>query len=92
MPANFAEIAVQCLSAPLSAAEAAYIAHTVKNMEGFNGSGDKNGLDILPCRRRKTHNKIREDTEMKNIPLYCPKYKQETLIDVKGMNVVACKI
>ena len=31
MPANFAEIAVQCLSAPLSAEEAAYIALFVRN-------------------------------------------------------------
>lgn len=36
MPANFAEIAVQCLSAPLSAAEAVYIAHIVKNIEGIH--------------------------------------------------------
>lgn len=28
---------------------------------------------------------------MKNFPLYCPKCKQETLIDVKGMKVVDCK-
>ena len=53
MPANFAEIAVQRLSAPLSATEAAHIAHTVKNIEGINGYGDKNGLDTFPCLRQK---------------------------------------
>lgn len=46
---------------------------------------------LCPICGRKTHNKIREDTEMKNFPLYCPKCKQETLIDVKGMKVVACE-
>lgn len=31
----------------------------------------------------KARGKIREDTELKNFPLYCPKYKQESLIEVK---------
>lgn len=38
---------------------------------------------FCPVCGRKTHNKIREDTEIKNFPLYCPKCKQETVIDVK---------
>ena len=46
---------------------------------------------LCPICGRKTHNKIREDTEMKNFPLYCPKCKQETLVDVKDMKVVACE-
>ncbi|TGY86924.1 conjugal transfer protein [Petralouisia muris] len=36
---------------------------------------------------RKTHNKIREDTVLKNYPLYCPKCKQETLIDAKDLQI-----
>ncbi|WP_425268365.1 cysteine-rich KTR domain-containing protein, partial [Enterococcus faecium] len=26
---------------------------------------------------------IREDTELKNFPLYCPKCRQENLVDIK---------
>lgn len=36
---------------------------------------------------RKKHNKIREDTVLKNYPLYCPKCKQETLIDAKDLQI-----
>lgn len=36
---------------------------------------------------RKTHNKIREDTVLKNYPLYCPKCKQETLINAKELQI-----
>ncbi|MGI5897214.1 MAG: cysteine-rich KTR domain-containing protein [Oscillospiraceae bacterium] len=46
---------------------------------------------LCPVCGRKTHDKIREDTEMKNFPLYCPKCKQETLIDVKNFIVNICK-
>lgn len=31
----------------------------------------------------KTRNKIRDDTVLKNYPLYCPKCKQESLIDMQ---------
>ena len=33
----------------------------------------------------KTRNKIRVDTILKNYPPYCPKCKQEILVDVKNM-------
>lgn len=36
----------------------------------------------------KTHTMVREDTELKNFPLYCPKCKQESLVDVKEMAVL----
>lgn len=39
----------------------------------------------------KTHNKVREDTEMKHFPLFCPKCKKETLIDVKNFTVTIHK-
>ena len=35
----------------------------------------------------KTRDKIREDTVLKNFPLYCPKCKRETLIEVKDLQV-----
>lgn len=44
-----------------------------------------------PVCGRKTHDKIREDTEMINFPLYCPKCRQETVIDVKQFIVSVCK-
>ncbi len=46
---------------------------------------------ICPVCGRKTHDKMREDTEMKQFPLYCPKCRQETVINVKGMEVIVCK-
>ena len=36
-----------------------------------------------PICGNKTRNKIRGDAELKNFPLYCPKCKQESLIEVK---------
>lgn len=46
---------------------------------------------LCPVCGRKTHNKIREDTELKNFPLYCPKCKQECLIDVKDLQITVIK-
>jgi hypothetical protein len=39
----------------------------------------------------KTRNKIREDTVLKNYPLYCPKCRQETLIEVENLQVTVIK-
>lgn len=39
----------------------------------------------------KTRDRIRADTIMKNYPLYCPKCKQETLINVKELQVTVIK-
>ena len=39
----------------------------------------------------KTRDKIREDTILKNFPLYCPKCKRETLIEVKDLQVTVIK-
>ena len=36
---------------------------------------------LCPLCRGKTRLKLREDTELKKFPLYCPKCKQETLIN-----------
>ncbi|WP_444876524.1 cysteine-rich KTR domain-containing protein [Bacteroides heparinolyticus] len=35
----------------------------------------------------KTRDRIREDTVLINYPLYCPKCKQESFIDAKGLQV-----
>ena len=37
-----------------------------------------------PICKNKTRTKLYEDTELRNFPLYCPKCRQETLIDAKG--------
>ena len=42
-----------------------------------------------PVCRNKTRDRIREDTVLKNYPLYCPKCKQETLIEVTDLQITA---
>ena len=44
-----------------------------------------------PVYNNKTRNKIRADTELKNYPLYCPKCKRESLIEVKNFKVTVIK-
>ncbi|HJF02722.1 cysteine-rich KTR domain-containing protein [Flavonifractor plautii] len=39
----------------------------------------------------KTRDRIRDNTILKNYPLYCPKCKQETLINVKQLNISVIK-
>ncbi|NBH13038.1 conjugal transfer protein [Lachnospiraceae bacterium] len=40
-----------------------------------------------PVCRSKTRDRIREDTILINYPLYCPKCKQETLIEILNLKV-----
>ena len=40
-----------------------------------------------PVCGNKTRDRIREDTVLKNYPLYCPKCKQETLIEVTNLQI-----
>ena len=49
------------------------------------------GVGYLSYCQNKTRLKIREDTLMKNFPLYCPKCKQETLINIRKLNVSIIK-
>lgn len=44
-----------------------------------------------PICKNKTRTKLREDTELRNFPLYCPKCRQETLIDAKDLAVTISK-
>ena len=44
-----------------------------------------------PICSSKTRLKIRVDTTLKNFPLYCPKCKQEMLIDVQRLNISVIK-
>lgn len=44
-----------------------------------------------PVCKSKTRDKIREDTILIHFPLFCPRCKQETLIDVRQMNITVIK-
>jgi hypothetical protein len=46
---------------------------------------------LCPVCQNKTRLRVREDTELVNFPLYCPKYKQETLITVRQLNTSVIK-
>ncbi len=46
---------------------------------------------LCPVCGSKTRDRFREDTVLKNYPLYCPKCKQESLIDVKGLHITVIK-
>lgn len=40
---------------------------------------------LCPICRGKTRTKIRPDTEAKNLIVFCPKCKKETVMDIKDM-------
>lgn len=42
---------------------------------------------LCPVCGNKTRTMIREDTVLCNFPLYCPKCKKETIINVRDMKV-----
>lgn len=46
---------------------------------------------LCPICRNKTRIRIREDTILENFPLFCPKCKQETLVNVKQLNMSVIK-
>lgn len=43
---------------------------------------------LCPKCGKKTRLKLRPDTELKNFPLYCPKCKEMTLVDVKNFSII----
>lgn len=42
---------------------------------------------LCPVCGNKTRDKIWADTELRNFPLFCPKCKQETLVNVKQLHI-----
>ena len=64
-----------------------------KNGKGAMGGSQMNQEKwlICPICGSKTRLKLREDTILEKFPLYCPKCKQETLINVKQMNISVIK-
>ena len=49
------------------------------------------GWRFCPVCGNKTRDKIRKDTVLVHYPLYCPKCKRETLINVKQLNTSVIK-
>ncbi len=43
---------------------------------------------LCPVCVNKTRTMIQENTEMRNFPLYCPKCKKETIINVQDMKIM----
>jgi len=52
---------------------------------------DKTKWILCPVCGNKTRTMIREDTVLKNYPLYCPKCKQETLIEAENLKITVIK-
>lgn len=46
---------------------------------------------LCPLCHNKTRTKLRDDTELKNFPLFCPKCKNETLINAKQFIITVIK-
>lgn len=46
---------------------------------------------LCPICKSKTRLKIRDDTEVFNFPLYCPKCKLETLVNIKELKITIIK-
>lgn len=51
----------------------------------------KNSWLICPICGGKTRNQVREDTVLINFPLFCPKCKNVTVIDLKKLNIEEVK-
>ncbi|HBF6874632.1 TPA: cysteine-rich KTR domain-containing protein [Clostridioides difficile] len=46
---------------------------------------------LCPVCKSKTRIRLRADTVLENFPLFCPKCKQEMLINVKQFNISVIK-
>lgn len=46
---------------------------------------------LCPACKNKTRTKIQKDTLLLNFPLYCPKCKQEHLIEIRDMKIISCR-
>ncbi|MHC1683968.1 MAG: cysteine-rich KTR domain-containing protein [Clostridiaceae bacterium] len=46
---------------------------------------------LCPICDNKTRVKISDDTVLENFPLFCPKCKQETIINAKQLNISVIK-
>lgn len=55
--------------------------------QGLNRNGEESYWLMCPVCGSKTRIKIRRDTELKNLPLFCPKCKRETVICLKDLKI-----
>ena len=65
-----------------------------KKRKRLNTGGDKMTDEqwiYCPMCGNKTRIKVRYDTELKNFPLFCPKCKQENLINAKDFQITVIK-
>ena len=46
---------------------------------------------LCPVCKNKTRIRIQENTVLENFPLFCPKCKQESLVNVKQLNMSVIK-
>ncbi|NLA27586.1 MAG: conjugal transfer protein [Firmicutes bacterium] len=49
---------------------------------------DKSNWLLCPVYKNKTRIKLRQDTMLMNFPLFCPKCKKETLVNVQQLNML----
>ena len=67
------------------------VQNKVLKVAGFTAFNSINIINykwiLCPVCGNKTRLKIREDTELKKFPLYCPKCRQENLIEIKQFKV-----
>jgi len=52
-----------------------------------NGGEVKGEWLLCPVCNSKTRIKLRHDTTLTNFPLFCPKCKRETLVNVRQLNM-----
>ena len=61
-----------------------------KKIAGVNKMDESQWI-ICPVCGSKTRDRLRQDTVLKNYPIYCPKCKQETLINAKQLQITVIK-
>ncbi|MDF2587929.1 MAG: conjugal transfer protein [Anaerocolumna sp.] len=57
----------------------------------MDSKANKHDWILCPVCGNKSRVKIREDTVLENFPLFCPKCKQETIINVIQLNISVIK-
>ena len=65
----------------------AYKSVKLYNVEVNYMQNQKSEWVLCPICHNKTRIKLRKDTELKNFPLFCPKCKNETLVNAKQFNI-----
>ena len=73
--------------------QSAVLYQEISKYEYYFIFGDKKkNLYYAPSAATKTRVQIREDTELKNFPLFCPKCHKQTLINAKQLNITTAEV